>query len=158
MGEEPNNHLFLSGDVLEYRHREKLVWQIRARSIVLIAEHTNNQGPLLDDYFLHFWTREGDKLFEAQVTHYVPELDKVLLELSNVLRAELKLGLTGSTDWNSIIIWPPQLAGQKYYKFVEVGPPTLWRRLKRRLLGPSCDIFLTEQVQNYLTSFKGVQN
>ncbi len=152
MAEELKAHLDLNGDVLTCRVQGKLTWELPARDIILIAEHTTNQGPLLDDYFLHFWSHDGDKYFEATVTFYNSGGDRVLAELGKLLGAELRFGLTSSTVWDSRVVWPPELSGHKYYTFVEVKPITLWQHLRRRLFGPRLEMFLTHAVQAHLKS------
>jgi len=129
------------------------IWELAISTLTLIAEHTTNEGPLYDDYFLHFWSHENGQTFCADVSLYVEGLHEAIEILSDKLGTKLEFGLCGSTEWDSRIMWPPELAGHPYFRFREVLPETLKDRLKRRLFGPVHEYFLTDEVQEFLKRF-----
>lgn len=128
----------------------KLLWTLTIDSIVLIAEYTTNEGPHVDDYFLVFVTAEESKLFFSTCSFYVGGRDEALSVLQERLGSPIQLGLQGSTEWRSQVVWPARMAGSEYFTFAAIPPKTLFERVKKRLLGPTQEYAISKPVRDYL--------
>ena len=133
---------------------DQLAWRTAINSILLIAEYTTNQGPLLDDYFVDFWSLEDGSVLRAHATFYAAGRHDAFARMAKELKADLAFGLTGSTEWASRIMWPPELEGHPYFDFVRVKPANLKEMMAQFLLGPTQDYFFTKEVQGFLTRYK----
>lgn len=74
----------------------------------------------------------------------------MLLALEAQLGSKLLFGLTGSTEWDSRIIWPPELVGRPCFAFRELKPATWKEKLSHRFFGPTYEYFLTKEAQAFL--------
>ena len=126
-------------------------WELKASSLVLIAEYTTNEGPWVDDYFLVFIAVQNRQPLICQVTFYADGIEKSLHALGEALDANLYLGLTASTHWKSNVIWPATLAGEPYYEFANVSPTTIISKANQILLGPTQSYCIAEGVRRYLS-------
>ncbi|HEY7402551.1 MAG TPA: hypothetical protein VIB39_03445 [Candidatus Angelobacter sp.] len=145
--------LAIEGGSLVCRRHQCEVWRFSVDKLLLLAEYTNDHGPMFNDYYFVFWSREDGQLWEATVSFYAEGRDTALEVLSKRLNADLSLGLTGSTEWASRVVWPPELAGHPYFAFREVLPATWPQTLGRRCFGPALEYFLTEEVQDHLNRY-----
>ena len=147
------NQLRVSLGVLEYHSFEdKLIWAVAAKDIVLMAEYTNDEGPILDDYFLVFVSIQNGIPFFATASFYSEGRDEVVKHLGAQLAADIELGLAFSTEWESRIVWPPALAGQEYFECMEVPPNTVLARLRKVVFGPTYEYVPTKSVRAFLGS------
>jgi hypothetical protein len=76
--------------------------------------------------------------------------EMMLLALEAQLGSKLLFGLTGSTEWDSRIIWPPELVGRPCFAFRELKPATWKEKLSHRFFGPTYEYFLTKEAQAFL--------
>jgi len=151
---ETRIQLTVQGETLECkRPNGDHAWSCPVSSIVLVAEYTTDEGPWCDDYFLIFWTWEEGRLFRAQVTCSAHGTDQTVSDLSRFLQSQIDLKLTGSTDWNSRIMWPPKLAGHPYFTFVEAQPRNWRERLSCLLWGPAKLYFASDEVSAFLRHY-----
>jgi hypothetical protein len=140
-------------DFLECLEDDREVWRTAITKILLIAEYTTDEGPWCDDYFLNLWSFEGGQFMKSAITFYAVNRDTTFQELEQRLGTKLQFRLTCSTQWASRVMWPPELAGHPYFTPRELEP-TNWReKLSHRVLGPTHDHFLTEEVQAFLRRF-----
>jgi len=123
-------------------------------ALLLIAEYTTGEGPFIDDYFLNFWTFENSEFIKYSISFYADERDATFEPLEQRLGAELQFGLTGSTEWASRVMWPPELAGHPYYTFRKVEPKTWLQKLRRLCFGPAEEYFIAKEVREYLKCHK----
>lgn len=150
--------LRIRGRNLEYvLPAETLHWTLPLDSIVLIAEHTTDQGPWIDDYFLTFVTVEPGGLHFAGCSFYAEGSPEVLATLQQHLGGPLKFGLVASTEWASRVIWPPALANTEYYTFTPVAPQSIREKLKEKILGPAQEYRLSRPVREYLQAHLGAE-
>lgn len=113
-------------------------------ALLLIAEYTTGQGPFIDDYFLNFWTFENSEFIKYSISFYADGRDATFEALAQRLGAELQFGLTGSTEWASRAMWPPELAGHPYYTFRKLEPKTWLQKLRRLCFGPAEEYFIAK--------------
>lgn len=135
---------------------DQLTWRTPISSILLIAEYTTNEGPLLDDYFVDFWNLEGGSFLLARTSFYAAGRDDAFARITKELKANLTFGLTGSTEWASRIMWPPELEGHPYLDFRDIKPTNLRQKAAQLLFGPGQEYFLAGEVQAFLKRCKGV--
>jgi len=146
--------LYLFDDKLVCKLMEgKVVWDVAIGALILIAEYTNNEGPMCDDYFLVFWCVEHGKLFKMECSFYAVDAIATMETLLKRLNASTTLGLASSTEWKSNILWPPKLAEKPYFEKIEVSPSTLKARVLKASFGPSFEFPPTLEVQTYLRGF-----
>ncbi len=125
-------------------------WGLSVDDLVLVAEYTTRDGPLADDYFLIFCTVEDGKALFATCSFYVDGRDEVLSVIGEMLGSSLNLQLCGSAELDSNVLWPAELAGQKYFRFQKAEPRKLRERLREVVLGPAVEMFLSDPVQQYV--------
>lgn len=99
-------------------------------SLVIVAEHTNDRGPIEDDYFVVFVG--GRPVMSIEVPVHIGL--RALRRLSEYFGVELNPALSGSTDFKSRIIWPTNLSGRPYFDYVSAPRSTIVGRLIDRVL------------------------
>ena len=147
---EESGVLAFERDTVGYTSRYYGSFSIPVADIAVIGEYTNQDGPYLDDWFLDFVLRDGCTIFRASA--YAVNCREVLDLLSRVLGASLPRRLT-STDFDSRVMWPPNLAGQPLYEFSRIRDDNanFWRRVIQRIF-PRITIKLSEAVIQYIAS------
>jgi len=136
---------------LEYLDDEgALRWELPIKALVMIAEYTTANGPMVDDYFLIFVALEAGQLFFAPCSFYIDGRDEVLAALRERLHSPVELGLLASTDWKSRVVWPAAMAGKEYYTTTEVVPQKFSQKLKKTLFGTDYEYAISKTVQEYL--------
>ena len=118
-------------------------WQLPVSEIRVVGEHTDDHGPYVDDYFFVFLT--DSHLYEA--SFYAAGRDKFLCELEELLGARISCGLVNSTDFQSRVMWPTDIEGQPFYKFVPAPKPEgFLAGLKHRLI-PEVAYYFSDDVK-----------
>ena len=111
---------------------------------------------MFDDYFVEFWSLEDGSVLRALARFYAAGIVDTFARIAAELKADLTFGLTGSTEWASRIMCPPELAGHPYFDFCEVKPARLREKTAQRLFGSAQEYFLTGEVQAFLRRYKRV--
>ena len=138
---------------LEYSDENgRIFWSLPILSIALMAEYTTNEGPQCDDYFLVFVTIEKDMFYFHTASFYAVGSDETLAALKKLLGSTFELELTGSTEWDSRVMWPQEMAGNKYFQFKPVRPETMLQKVQEKLLGPTNEYSPAKPIQEYLRS------
>lgn len=146
-----NNRLRIRGEGFELLDPAGMpLWFVSIGSIVLVAEYTTNEGPYADDYFLIFVTIENGRLSVSTCSFYSLGRDEILTTLRERLNSAIELELQGSTEWQSRVVWPIEMAGIKYFTFSELPAKTLGQKLKKRVLGPTQEYTVSQIVREYL--------
>ncbi len=114
--------------------------------VKVIGEYSNQNGPFADDYFICFVT---DAPGWTEVSFYAEGRDALLSGLETYFGAGILLGLCGSTDFNSRILWPPRLAGREFIEFKPIKPKSRWVQFIRSIF-PGVSLHLSHEVQSYL--------
>lgn len=123
---------------LEYSGENgRVFWSLPIPSTALIAEYTTNEGPMYDNYFLVFVTVEKDTFYFHTASFYAAGRDETLAALKELLGSTFELELISSTEWDSRVIWPQEIAGNKYLQFKPVRTETMLQKVKEKLLGPT---------------------
>lgn len=110
-------------------------------SLVIVAEHTNDRGPIEDDWFLVFVGGRPVMSIEVPVRIGL----RPLRRLSEYFGVELNPALSGSTDFKSRIIWPTNLSGRPFFDYVSAPRSTIVGRLIDRVL-PRISWQVTDEV------------
>lgn len=148
--------LAVQGQFIDCFINDQLTWRTTISSILLIAEHTTNEGPYVDDYFVEFWSLEDGSVLQSRASFYAAGVDDTFARIATELKADLTFGLTGSTEWASRIMWPPELAGHPYFDYRDVKPANLREKTAQVLFGSPQEYFLTGEVQAFLKRYKRV--
>ncbi len=150
-GKKPT--LCVSHDVLEYRSAEdKLIWAVSVKDIILMAEYTTDEGPIVDDYFLVFVAIQKGMPYFATASFYSNGQDEVIKYLAQQWASEIELGLAFSTEWQSRVVWPSSLAGQEYFECKEVRPKSILAWLRNLVLGPVHEYVPSKSIRAFLDS------
>lgn len=120
-------------------------WRMPAEKLVLLGEFTNDCAPA-DDYFFLLVDGEGEH-FTA--SFYGNGDWNWMEDLGTYLDGEHVAGLTGSVDFDSRVIWPPELEDKPLIDFIYAIGTTLWQRICLWFL-PRYDMVLTEDVREFL--------
>src|SRR5690242_7935711 len=127
-------------------------WSVAVPDIILIAEYTTNEGPMIDDYYLVFCFLDGDRAMFATCPFYATGREAAFGTLARMLGSPIQLGLAHSTDFSSRVLWPPHVEGQAYLTFKSEQSRDICKRLKAYVLGHTTEQFLSNSVQNYIRS------
>ena len=128
--ENSSGRIWIEGRVIHYEWPNGC-WQLLVSDLKVMGEHTNDHGPYVDDYFFVFLT--DSHYYEA--SFYAKGSDKFLAELSDLIGARVSGGLCHSTDFQSRVMWPPDIEGSPFYEFEPMPKPKdVWTGLKHQLL------------------------
>jgi hypothetical protein len=146
--------LQILGSTMQYIFHGEVQWTLPLENLVLIAEYTTNEGPYVDDYFLVFVTMEEGAIFFSRSSFYSEGRAPTLKELANWLGTPLEPSLTGADvgarEWNSRVVWPPQMAAKQYFTFTKAPPPDILEKLKNRVLGSAYEYAISQEVREYI--------
>ncbi len=137
-------------ETIECRGGKESLWVVRSDAIVLIAEYTTNEGPWLDDWFLVLWELVGSKLFKVEVPVDASTKKMVSELLSKKGDHMTGAALVTSTDWRSRVIWPAFLKEARCLNLTPIPELGVVGWIKRKFVGPSLDLNLTDEVRSYL--------
>ena len=126
-------------------------WRMPVRDLALLGEFTNDGAPFLaDDYFFLFVNREG-QFFQAS---FYGNCEWTWMEdLGAKLGVELVPGLTGSVDFDSRVIWPPELEDKRLIDFSDVKGASLWQKLRLWLV-PQYTMEFSEDVMAFFNAYR----
>ena len=122
-----------------YLDNASIRYEIPLSQICVVGEATNESGPYQDDWFLCLGNE--DTWYEVSV--YSRDFEKFLEELSEYLGVPLALTLSGSTDFNSRVLWPPKLKEQSMFQY------------KSKFLSMRVNVFYSDAVLKHLKSGVG---
>jgi hypothetical protein len=117
-------------------------WRLPVSEIKIIGEHTDDQGPTVDDYFLVFLT--ASDLYE--VSFYAEGVNGFLRELSDRLETTLSCELGNSTTYKSRVMWPADMEGAPVFDYFESLKPSGFFAGMREKLFPGTARKLSEAV------------
>jgi hypothetical protein len=133
MDEKPQPELRWDGVKAAYCDAQGVErWTVVPSEIALIAEYTTSAGPA-DDYFLVIWTIEQGVLMSVQCP-LEGTAENVLRELAKVLGFVRDASLVQSTVWDSMVVWPLELAGEDYFTYTTVKTKHWWGALFHRVM------------------------
>jgi hypothetical protein len=150
MSKETTKRIWIADRIIHYQDRD-FRWALPIDSIEVFGEYTDPNGPFVDDYFFVFVYRPEHRWNEA--SFYAAERDEFLNDFAEILEAKLTCGLVSSTDYNSRVIWPPELEGSKLFEFVPVESNGVWQRLKHRVI-PEYYFAFTDAVGGFLQALE----
>jgi hypothetical protein len=147
--ERQSGKVLIQNDVLIWQDSEgKLIGEIPLDKVKVIGEYTTSDGPLVDDWFYLFILSQTDL---RQVSAYATTLSSVLESISLRYNCEIVGHLSHSTTFQSNILWPSQLKGQKVYDIsMTTKPMTIWEKL-RLSFGQTNEVELTNDLKTYLS-------
>lgn len=130
-----------------FKSQGKELTRLSLTNVKVIGEMTTTAEPMTNDWYLVF----VDKNNEA---HYIPtyanNMESLQKQLGNRLDAEIVGSLFSSIDFDSKIIYPKELAGQKLFEFKEATPINFWEKISKFLgMGKTITAELTEVVKEY---------
>ena len=141
-----SGQLKILGNDIIYNSQSYGQWTLPLSDVKAIGEYTSDQGPGVDDWFIIFFLKDGS-WYEA--SYYCENISAFKLEIKNKLNIdEVCSDLGGSTDYDSYLIWPKALKGEKAFIF-ETFYPSWWRKL---FFWPSIKFNLSKELDNYLKS------
>lgn len=118
-------------------------WQLAVGDVAAIGEYTNQSGPVQDDWFVVFVSRSSGQFFLASA--YAAGLDHVRSSLGAMLGSSLAPSLANSTNFKSVVLWPPHLAGDEVMQFSAAVPSGIAARIAHAVL-PRVSISLAPAV------------
>jgi hypothetical protein len=139
--------LIQNDNIIWYDREDKVIGTIPLNKVKAIGEYTTSEGPLVDDWFYLFFISQNDI---RQVSAYATNLNSVLESLSAKYKCDIIGHLSHSTTFESNVIWPTQLRGQKVYEALATdGPKTVWERIKFTF-GQNVEMVLTNELRKHL--------
>ena len=143
----PSGVLKLADGLIKYSLPDGRGWELPLSQIKVIGEHTNSDGPHLDDYFFVFVLPDGSWHFAS---YYANGAESFYLELSSNLGCSLKFGLTKSTSLKSRVMWPKDLEGKDLFNLVPEPPSKNYLIRLGQKISPTVRFELSEPVRKAL--------
>jgi hypothetical protein len=148
----------IDNNVFYWDYKDENILQVDIGEILIIGEYTNSDGPWFEDWFLTFVTKDGQW---QSVPMYADKINDLLDLLCNTFDPGLRQNfLTGSTDWDSAILYPVSLKGKQLFELTPTEtfkePKTFFDKLLSSIgLGgfdTTKHVSLTEEAKNELTN------
>lgn len=116
------NRLWLDNGVVHYQSAS-CSWNFPLDDLLIFGEYTNQNGPVLDDYFFVFVTGPG---MWKEASIYSDGRGEFLNGLGELLGTTFECRLVASTDFASNVLWPGDLVGQPLFEFTEEQTRGFW--------------------------------
>jgi hypothetical protein len=152
MSKKPTKRIWIEGGIINYLWGEDHQWALPLTELEIVGEYTDPNGPYVDDYFFVFIARPEHYWYEA--SFYCDGSDQFLKELGQQLGAQISCGLVNSTDYNSRVMWPPEIEGMQLLELMAVESRGAWEKMKHKLV-PEYNYALTETVKDFLNRGAG---
>ena len=150
-----DSQLQVKDSVLEYSDQNgKQYWSLPIPSIVLISEYTTREGPYFEDYFLVFVTLEKNELYFHTASFYASGRDETLATIKKILTTTFDLQFASSTEWDSRVMWPEEMADSKYFEFKPVHPETFLQKIQKKIFGSPLEYKIAKPIWQYLQKIK----
>ena len=148
---EDSGELSVRGNEIHYESTTHSSWVLHVESVRLIGEYTNQNGPFADDYFLVFVPKGSDDWYRA--SFYAEGRDESLKALSPFFPGLGELGLSGSANFASRVLWPPIDGDPALFDFLPIkrGDSLLDRFLDRVIPGSVFVTTLREEFEEKAT-------
>lgn len=124
--------LKLQASAVSYESQRYGSFRILLSDVALIGEWTNQDGPILDDWFLVFVQRDSKQWCEASM--YALGATEALQQIASALGQPIGTALANSTDFASRILWPPSAVGSPLFSFHKVAGRGILRQLRETIL------------------------
>ena len=112
--ENTSGKVHISNNILCWDYRDKNILRVHIDDVLVIGEYTNSSGPWFDDWFLTFVTKDGQW---QSIPMYADNINQLFDILCTKFDPDLRENsLTGSTSWDSAILYPISLRGKKLFK------------------------------------------
>ena len=145
--------IYLKNDDIVYRSPEEAVWELPISELRVIGEFTNSHGPVLDDYFFIFLTKDASVTFWA--SFYADGREEFLKGLSKRLCHELTCDLVSSTNLKSRVMWPQKLEGKPIFEFLPEESAKNFIGSIRQKIMPKTITCLTKEVREAIEGQTG---
>lgn len=147
MEHEKEHKVIIKDGTLCYLHKEDFVFELDLKTVMLIGEYTNDQGPFFDDWFLLFLDHENQSF---QVSMYAENIENVLSELIKTFDFERNLGLVNSSDWKSIVLWPETMKGKEFLQLISVEPSNTVGKIMSFFGMKQTGVDLTNEIKDFI--------
>lgn len=141
--ENQSGRLWLDESGLHYSLSPGDSWTIPLGQLLIFGEYTTDHGPFLDDYYFVFIT--GPETAYC-ASFYSDGREEFLGDLRTKLGAPFQCKLIGSTQFDSNVLWPEDLAGKPLYRFEGKPAQGIGMRVMRVLGFGKINVSLSPQV------------
>ncbi len=146
--EEISGRTFIrDGHIVWETYKGEQLQTIPIKQIKLVGEYTTSEGPFVDDWFYVFVSGKGEI---RRVSVYAIGAEEMLEELGKQLGAKVYGQLATSAVWNTNVLWPPHLMGQKLFETINPQPASFWENVKFKFGLRKSKIDLAGSVREYL--------
>jgi hypothetical protein len=129
--EEESGKVYLNeSNEIVWTRDNNVLTKINIEEIKVIGEYTTANGPFIDDWFYLYILGTNDI---RQISAYAQGTKEVLTKLGEKLNIDLKPRLVASTKWETNILWPTDLVGQKVFKEISTEPSEFIEKVKAKL-------------------------
>ncbi|WP_299884351.1 hypothetical protein [uncultured Lacinutrix sp.] len=118
--------------------------KIPISSIKIVAEYTTENGPVLDDWFMVFYHGKNEY---SEISMYAENIKEMISILSSKLDTELDSNLVSCTHFESHILWPIKLKGEKLWVIKNAKSKTFFEKFKNLFGLKKKELVLTKKVQ-----------
>jgi hypothetical protein len=141
--------LSLSDKILSYASDEYGSWGVALTEVVAFGEYTTDNGPFIDDWFVVFVTQNLEWL---EASNYCRGCHEVREALRQIWAAESlhQDTLIGSTEFDSVAIWPESVRGHRLFQFTQ-RQQSILQRIRSFGLNP-VDKDIAPTIKNMLTA------
>ncbi len=137
----------LEKDDIVFTSTGREIIRLSLLDIKVIGEMTTTADPVANDWYLVFVDKDNEQHF---IPAYANNMKSFQEQLGVKLDTEIVGTLFASVDFDSNIIYPKELAGQKLLDFKDAEPKNIWEKIGKFLgLGKPITSDLTEEIKKY---------
>lgn len=132
-------------DALIFEHGEELKVKVKISDIKVIGEFTTEADPVATDWYLIIVKNDNEVIY---LPAYAVGLQESLTELSKILNYEIVPKLFASVKFDSNVIYPESIDGNKLFHLKGLNPNGIWEKIKVRMgLSPITPILRSEIIE-----------
>ena len=146
--DERSGTIELDDKFIIFKSQGAEIYKFLLGDIKIIGEMTTQADAFANDWNIIFIGKDGTQYY---VPAYANNMDDFLKELGTKLNTTIIGSLSWSVDFNSNVIFPENLAGQKLLDFTDDEPKNIWEKfLKFMGFGKPITSDLTNEIKSYL--------
>ncbi|MEM9820614.1 MAG: hypothetical protein AAF985_06060 [Bacteroidota bacterium] len=120
-------HLEIKEQYLVFNYREDQQIKVEIKAIKAIGELTTDADPIAIDWYLIIVKRDNEVIYFPA---YAAGLQETLKQLSAILNHEIVPKLFASIKFDSNVIYPKSVDGQKLFQLEGLNPSGTWKKVK----------------------------
>lgn len=110
-----------------FNYNQKQLVNIKISDLKVIGEFTTNTDPIATDWYLIIVKKNNEVIY---IPTYAVGLEDTLKQLSKTLHHEIVPKLFSSINFDSNVIYPKSITGEKLFQLSSLNPNGFWKKIK----------------------------